>query len=307
MSRLGPTNAVREELIAVHATRACDRRAEAAGLLRTAGSLHLLPGGRSAFEAAHAHPGVARRIHEALVETLGHPDETRLEQPARGRPQTRYLVRVDDVSVAQLIATGLLDALGRPGATIPADLVAKPCCVGAYLRGAFLARGSVSAPRTGPHLEIRAEDELTAEALAVLLKRSGAEARVRAHRGLSAIVKDHDSVVTILATIGAHTAAMAREDASIWKGFHADASRLRNADAANAKRQARAAAEQLAAIAELEDRIGLARLSPALREIALLRLEQPDSTIEELARAVGITKPAAAGRLHRLVALANRR
>jgi DNA-binding protein WhiA len=298
------TSTVREELIAVHATKACDRRAEAAGLLRSAGSLHLRPGGTFAFEAGHAHPGVARRIHEAITAVdLGHPDEPRLEQPGQGHPRARYVVHVEPVGRQRLAAAGILNADGLPDPHIPRALVAKACCAGAYLRGAFLARGSVSDPKSSPHLELRAESTEVAVGLSRLCERIGARAFVREHRGFAAVVKDHAGVVVALAAMGAHSASMLREDASIWKSLHSDANRLANADSGNARRHARAATAQLAAIAALE---GVA-LPAALAEIAALRVEDPDASLSELAARCdpAITRGAAGDRLRRLIARAD--
>lgn len=297
------TNTVREELIAVHATRSCDARAEAAGLLRSAGGLHLRPGGTFAFEASHAHPGVARRLHEACTTLeLGHPDEPRLEQPGQGHPQPRYVVHVEPVGRQRLAAAGILNRDGLPDPRIPRELVAKVCCVGAYLRGAFLTRGSVSDPKTPPHLELRADTMEAAVALGRLLERAGVHALIREHHGFAAAVKDHAGVVATFAAIGAHSSAMLREDASIWKSLHNEANRLSNADAGNARRHARAVTTQLAAIEALD---GVA-LPAALGEIAALRVADPDASLSELAARCDppITRGAAADRLRRLVARA---
>lgn len=298
------TSSVREELIAVHATKACDIRAEAAGLLRSAGALHLRPGGTFAYEVAHTHAGVARRLHEAFTALeLGHPDEPRLEQPGQGHPRARYVVHVEPVGRQRLAAAGILNADGLPDPRIPADLVARACCAGAYLRGAFLARGSVSDARTPPHLELRADSMQGAIALGRLLERAGAHALVREHNGFAATVKDHVGVVAALNAMGAHSASMLREDASIWKGLHNEANRLANADAGNARRHASAVTAQLAAIEALEGE----RLPAALAEIARLRADDPDASLTELAARCDppVTRAAAADRLRRLVARAS--
>lgn len=303
MPRPGSTDPVRDELVSVHATSEHDQRAEAAGLLRTSGELHMRPGGTFAFEARHAHAGVARRIHEAMTGTLGHPDEIRQEQPGQGHPQPRLLVRIEPVGRQRLAMVGILSEDGLPDPRIPPTLVRRACCAGAYLRGAFLARGSVSSPRQPPHLEIRAASEAVAEEMVKLITRVGAEGRVREHRGgFSAICKSHSSIVTVMSAMGAHTAAMKHEEASIWRALHEDASRLRNADSGNAGRHAAAAAAQLAAIARLEGE----RLPSALQEIARLRSEDPEASLAELAARCDppITRAAAADRLRRLVRLA---
>jgi hypothetical protein len=300
--KTGSTAAVRDELVRVHATRSCDHRAELAGLLRSAGTFHVLGGGRFALEAQTEHAGVARRLYAALQDALGTRAQVRLLEPGRGHPKQRYIVRADGVSMQRLVEAGVLDERGAPAAAIPRRIVAKRCCAGAYLRGAFLARGSVSDPRRAAHFEIRADDDATASELVALLARVGAPSRARAHRGYAAYCKDTVSIGTALAAMGAHQAYLAWEDAAVWKSVHVEAARLANADAANARRLARAAVRQLAAIDEVDAAYGLRSLPRALREAAELRRAHPQASLEELARLCEppVTKPALADRLRRI-------
>lgn len=300
------TSVVRDELVRVRATRACDRRAELAGLLRAAGALHLAGGGRFSLEASTESAGVARRLYEALAEALGARGELRLLEPGRGHPKQRYAVVGSGLSLQRLVEAGILDEQGAPGQRLPRRLVAKRCCAGAYLRGVFLVRGSVGDPRGPAHLEIRTDDEPAATEIASLIEQVEARARVRAHRGgWAAYVKDVASIGTVLAAMGAHDAYMAWEDGAVWKSVHVEAARLANADAANARRLARAAAAQLDAIEQIGD---LSKLPRALREAAELRRAHPEASIDELARLAQpvVSKGAMAGRLSRLVALAER-
>lgn len=302
------TEAVRDELLRVRTGRACDRRAELAGLLRSAGTFHVHGGGRFGLEVSTEQPGVARRLFQALRDALGARGEVRLLEPGRGHPRARYAVHVDGVSLQRFVEAGVLDEGGAPTARVPRRLVTKRCCAAAYLRGAFLARGSVGDPRGSPHLEIRVESDDAAEDVVELLARLGITARAREHRGWAVYVKSVPAIGTILAVLGAHDAYLRWESGSVLRNVHADAARLANADAANARRVATAAARQLAAIDEVEERVGLRALPPALREAAELRRENPSASFEELARACSppITKAALADRFRRLVALAER-
>jgi hypothetical protein len=296
---------VRDELVRVRAGRECDRRAERAGLLRSAGSL-VLRSGSYAIEAQTEHPGVARRLFQAVAEGLGAHGEVLLLEPGRGHPNQRFVVRTEGVSLQTLVEAGLLGDDGAPAARVPRRIVAKRCCVAAYLRGAFLARGSVSDPRRGAHLEIRADEEEPAADLTELLTQVGAQAKTRDHRGWAAYVKSVGGVGTALAAMGAHDAYLAWEAGGVLKEVHVEAGRLANADAANARRLARASASQLAAIEAVEELHGLQKLPRALREIADLRRANPDASMDELGRLCTppVTKAAVAGRLRRLHALA---
>jgi cell division protein WhiA len=297
---------VRDELVRVRAQRACDRRAERAGLLRSAGTLLLSGGGRYALEVTTEHPGVARRLYEALADAAGARGEVRLLEPGRGHPRQRYAARAEGVSLQRLVEAGVLDEAGAPGRGIPRRIVAKRCCVGAYLRGAFLSRGSVSDPREAAHFEIRVDDESAADELAALLSRLGVPARARRHRGWASYCKSAPGIGDALAAMGAHEAYLAWEAGSVWKSVHVEAGRLANADAANARRLARAAVTQLAAIEEVEQARGLLSLPVALREAAELRRAHPEASLDELAGLCSppVTKAAVADRLRRLTRLA---
>jgi len=296
------TSAVRDDLVQVRAHRACDRRAELAGLLRSAGTFHVLGSGRYALEATSEHAGAARRIYEALSQALGARGEVRLLEPGRGHPRQRYAVRAETVGLQRLVEAGILSDGGGPGGRVPRRIVAKRCCVGAYLRGAFLARGTVSDPRRPAHLEIRADTEEAAEDLAELLARAGAEAHAREHKGWSAYVKSTSGIGAALAAMGAHESYLRWEAGSVWKSVHVAAGRLANADAANARRLARAAVNHLAAIEEIDRAHGLRALPPALREVAELRRAHQEASLEELGRLCSppITKAAVADRLRRI-------
>ena len=302
VSRRTATSVVRDELVQVRAGKACDRRAELAGLLRSAGTFQVLGSGRFALEATSEHAGVARRIYEALSQALGARGEVRLLEPGRGHPHKRYAVRAETTGLQRLVEAGILDDVGTPGGRVPRRVVAKRCCVGAYLRGAFLARGSVSDPKAAAHLEIRADGEVVAIELAELMARTGAEARAREHKVWAAYVKSTAGIGSVLAAMGAHESYLRWEAGSVWKSVHVVAGRLANADAANARRLARAAVTHLAAIEEVDQARGLRTLPAALREVAELRRAYPEASLEELSRLCDppITKAAVADRLRRI-------
>lgn len=296
------------------AGKACDRRAELAALLRGAGTLHLpgerdASGGRSAgVQIEVEHPTVARRAL-GLVQSLAGTTAVLVHEPGKGHPRARLIVRASGVPIRRLTEAGALDGRGLPPRGVPRRLVARRCCAAAYLRGTFLARGAVSAPRAPAHFELRCADRPTASAVAALLRAAGVRARLRHHRGSwTAYAKDVASVGAALALMGAHRATLDWEEGQVWKGVHVEASRLANADAANARRIARAAVAQRAAIAWLEAERGLASLPRALREVAELRLANPQASLDELGRLCSppVSKGAVADRMRRLERMAGR-
>lgn len=297
------TKRVKQELARLRAPRPCCRRAELAAALRSAGTFHILSARRFALEVEVDDPGIARKVYAGLTAGFAAAAEVRILEPGRARPRQRFVVRVEDARRKPFIETGVLDGSGRLRPGVPGGLVQRRCCAGAYLRGAFLAHGSVSEPRAPVHLEVRTFDRTTAEGIGALIARVGPEAKIREHRGAFAVyAKDGGTVGRVLAAMGAHSSYLEWEQGSVWKAVRGEANRLANCDQANARRTARAAMVQREWAERALDVVGAERLSTALREVAHLRLAHLDVTLEELGRLCRppITKAAVADRLRRL-------
>ena len=298
---------VRAELAAIEPRRGCCRLAELSALARHAGTLHLRGGGSVALHLDLGSHAVARRAF-ALLRAFGLGAEIRAyRRHAFGR-ETRFELHLGDDSrtLQTLNEGGVLDARLAPLEQLPRRVVARPCCRGAYLRGALLAAGSVSGPRS-PHLEIRGGDLEAARALASLAAEEGVRLFV-IDRGRHAAVyaKGGDTIAELLGLVGAHGAALAIEESGVLGATRSQANRVANADHANLVRASRAAQVELRAIRKL-DQVGvLETLAPDLREIAALRMKHPSLSLRELASRCRppVTKAAAHRRLKRLERLA---
>ncbi len=298
---------VRAELAAIAPTRRCDRLAEISALFHTAGALHLRGRGTISFHLDVASSAVARRAFALLAE-LRVPAEIRTYRRRAFDGATRYQLHVDGSARALevLEEAGVLDTLHRPLDKPPGRVVARECCRGAYLRGAFLGAGSLSGPRS-PHLELRTPTLAGASFLRSVAHVEDVKLRVveRASHA-AAYAKGWEEIEGCLVAAGAIDTVLALEERSVVAEMRAEANRLANADHANLVRTARAAQEQLAAARLLQADGRLDRLSDALREAAELRLRHPELSLRELAaRAVPpATKAAMQRRLARIVALA---
>jgi DNA-binding protein WhiA len=298
---------LRNELAAIAPRRGCDRLAELSGLFHTAGSLHLRGRGEVAVHLDLATSAAARRAF-ALLRGFGIAAEIRTySRRAFGR-ETRYQVHVEgeDRALQVLHEAGVLSAALAPLERPPKRVVARPCCAAAYLRGALLGSGSLSAPRS-PHLEIRAASRSGAELIASLARSTGATMAVL-DRGRHAVAyaKGVDSIAGAIAAAGASDTALAFQEHAVVGATKARANRLANADHANLVRTSRAAQTQIRAIRRLERRRALADLPQPLREIARLRVRHPSLSLRELGARCKppATKSAAQRRLARLIRLA---
>jgi DNA-binding protein WhiA len=306
---LSLSDEVRSELAAIEPRKACCRLAELSALVRTSGSVHLRGAGRIALHLEVASPAVARRAF-SLLRSYGVPCEIRtFRRPAFDRASRFQLHLEDDARALQALhEAGILDATLVPLDRPPRRLVVRSCCRAAYLRGAFLAAGSVTGPRSA-HLELRATDAETARFLAGLAGADGFPlGSYDRGRHSVAYAKGIETVAELLAFLGAQDAALRLGEEAVVGATRARANRLANADHANLVRASRAAERQLRAIRRLEASGRLVELAPELREIARLRSRYPVLSLRELARRCRppATKAAAQRRLARLERLAER-
>src|SRR5262249_41724108 len=273
---------VRNELAAIAPQRECDRQAELSALFHSAGRWHI-QAGEVSLHLDVASSAVARRAF-SLLRSLGVDSEIRTYRRRAFDRATRYQLHVKGTPRALKVLRdcGVLGARSQPLARPPKRIVGRACCRGAYLRGALLAAGSVSAPPS-PHLEIRLESSEAAEFLADAVAREDVPLRVRERRDHFIVyAKGLDQIAEALALAGASDAALALDERAVVGETKARANRLTNADEANLLRTSKAAHVQLEALRRLEREQRLGELSPRLRETAELRLRHPSLPLREL-------------------------
>ena len=180
-------------------------------------------------------------------------------------------------------------------------------CRTAFFRGAFLAGGSVTDPAKGYHLEFATSHLSVSRELMTLLREGGFEPK-GVKRGANHMVyfKRSEDIADFLTNLGAPLAAMELMNAKAEKDLRGGVNRRVNCDAANLDKAVEAAQAQLEAIRKLQKRADLGELPPKLREVALLRLENPDLTLSELGELCQppITKSTLSYRLKKLSELA---
>ena len=313
MSRGEFTVRVKEELAALRPAAPAERRALLAALLRFAATLQIggLPGGSSRFTLvlAGGSGGVARLAFWLLHAGYGVRPDFRVREAGALAPRARYEVVLVERVEQVLADTGILDAAGRLSYGVSGALVRGRDAAAGFARGAFLGRGSVSAPTREPHLEIGAPEQRTAGDLAAVLHRLGLPARasVRGDEEHRVVVKGGEAIGRALLTMGAQSAYLAWEDGRIRREVRGEAVRLANADQANLRRSVAAAMAQVAAVHLAVERVGWERLPADLAAVAALRLAHPDATLAELGALLDPprSKSAVLARLRRLVMMAS--
>lgn len=163
------------------------------------------------------------------------------------------------------------------------QLLSRNCCKRAFLRGAFLASGSISDPQKSYHFEIVCQEEAQARLLQQLYRTFELDAKVVQRKKYYIVyLKEGAQIVDALNVMGAYVALMNLENVRIFKEMRGSVNRIVNCETANINKVVGAACRQVEDIHYIQSKMGLDELPPALREMALIRLEYPDSSLKEL-------------------------
>jgi DNA-binding protein WhiA len=278
-------------------------------LLRFAGGLHII-GGRVVVEAELDTGSVARRLRRDISEVYGYVSDVRVLAGGGIRKGSRYVVRVSNDGEGLARQTGLLDVRGRPVRGLPPQVVSGGTCdAEAAWRGAFLAHGSLTEPGRSSALEVTCPGPESALALVGAARRLSIAAQAREVRGVDrVVVRDGDAIGALLTRLGAHESVLAWEERRMRREVRATANRLANFDDANLRRSARAAVAAGARVARALEILG-PDAPDHLLLAGRLRLEHKQASLEELGALADppMTKDAVAGRIRRLLALADKR
>lgn len=217
--------------------------------------------------------------------------------------QFRILVR-DPQMVEELLTSTMLEDDAR----FRGEVLQKDCCRRAFIRGAFLASGSMSNPGKSYHFEIVCRHEMQADNLCRLICQYGISAKMIQRKNRYVVyIKESEGIIDILNVMEAHQASMELENVRIIKDMRNSANRQFNCDAANINKQVKAAAKQLEDIRLIQEEIGLDNIPAPLREMAEVRMEHPDVTLQELGNFLDppVGKSGVNHRLRKLAALAD--
>src|SRR4249919_3097592 len=303
------TAEVKDELSRLLVNSVSARRAEVASLLRFAGGLHIVAG-RVIVEAEVDLGIIARRLRKDIFDLYGYNAIVHVLSASGIRKNTRYVVRVAKDGEALARQTGLLDLRGRPVRGLPVHVVGGSVAdAEAAWRGAFLAHGSLTEPGRSSALEVSCPGPEAALALVGAARRLGISAKAREVRDADrVVVRDGEAIGALLTRIGAHESVLAWEERRMRREVRATANRLANFDDANLRRSARAAVAAGARVDRALEILG-DEVPDHLKMAGGLRLEHKQASLEELGQLHDpvLTKDAIAGRIRRLLAMADKR
>lgn len=204
---------------------------------------------------------------------------------------------------------GILQKVGNLEEPVNGLLIKNSCCKRAFLRGAFLSVGSMSDPAKGYHLEFDCTDQRKAEQLQKVMEAFDIESKIISRKKYYVVyLKEGSGIVDLLNVCEAPVSLMNLENLRILKEMRNSVNRRVNCETANIAKTVNAAARQVQDIEFLRVHYGFQKLPDALREMAEIRLENPDAPLKELGEYFNppIGKSGVNHRLRKLSQLAER-
>ena len=224
-------------------------------------------------------------------------------------PEGKHIFVINQPEKLAAVAQTFGSEAGPLALHINFGVLEENCCRASFLRGAFLAGGSVTDPQKSYHLELATSHLSVSREMVALMRELNLDPKDAQRKGNAVIYfKQSDRIEDFLTTIGASLAAMEVMNTKLEKNLRGSVNRRVNCDAANLDKVVGAAMAQMDAIRRLEDSGILITLPDKLRECARLRMEHPEDTLAQLAECCDppVTKSALNHRLRKLVELSKK-
>ena len=279
----------------------CCKEAELAALIRMNGAISIARESH-VLDIQTENAAIARRIYTLIKSRYSYPIKLLVRRKMKLKKNNVYIARIEEGAKDMLVSLNILIEPFTFVRTISDKYLEKNCCRRAYLRGAFLAGGSVNNPETSSyHLEIANAYEEHNESLCELMNRFDLKAKILERRnGYITYIKESEKITEFLNLTGAHQALFKFEDVRIIRDMRNSVNRLVNCETANLNKTIGAAFRQVENIKLIDKVVGLDTLPIKLQEIAKVRVEHQDASLKELGELVAGGKISKSGINHRL-------
>jgi DNA-binding protein WhiA len=261
----------------------CCEQAELSALIRMNGAVQV-SNKKVVLDISTENAAIARRIYSLIKKHFQIHTELLVRKKMRLKKNNVYIVRIpgkvqEILQSLKIVSEGFVFNSG-----INSELTRKNCCKRAYLRGAFMAGGSVNNPEgSSYHLEISSMYEEHCKALVDLANEFELNARlIERKKGFIFYIKEGEKIIELLSIIGAHQALFKFEDVRIMRDMRNSVNRIVNCETANLNKTIGAAVRQIDNIKFLQKKIGLENLPEKLKEVAEVRLAHPDMNLKEV-------------------------
>ncbi len=279
----------------------CCTRAEVAAFIRMNGALSF-SNKKMSLDVQTENAAIARRLYSNLKRLYPYKIELLVRKKMRLKKNNVYICRIRDGAKPLLKDLCILTGNFEFKNEISPDLIRDTCCEHAYLRGAYLAGGSVNNPETSSyHLEVFSIYKEHSLALMDLMNKYHLNAKsIERKNGYITYIKEAEKISDFLGIVGAHVGLMKFEDVRILRDMRNSVNRLVNCETANLNKTIGAAQRQVGNIMFIDKMIGLDQLPERLQEVARLRIEHQDITLKELGELVSGVTVSKSGVNHRM-------
>lgn len=274
------SNDVKNELSRIETNDVAGDKAELLGLLRMSGAI-VIRGMNIGIHFSTENAALARRALQLLKSNYQVQTEVVITRSRRLKKNNRYQVQVIP---SPQVSTALYELqLLSVESDLKNPLLENHDCKRTFLRGAFLGGGSISRPSSDYHLEMVTENEDFAHTIIKIMQSFSLKAKLTDRKNEYIVyLKDGESIINFLSVIGAHNAMMELENVRIVKEMRNNVNRAVNCETANLNKVVKAAVRQVRCIHYIDEHMGLAELPHPLQEVAKLRLEHQEVSLNDL-------------------------
>ncbi len=267
--------------------RHCDI-AELAGILNTSGEISINGNGLQ-IKMNTENPAVARKIFTIIKKTFNVSCSVTINRLPQFKKSRVYSIVLNEQPQTEkiLLAAGLIAKNSNNEFTIKkhisSTVINSTCCKKAYLRGAFIAAGSVSDPEKSYHMELINTDEKVSKELLKLMNFFELNAKIVLRKGLNVVyLKESENIADLLNIMEAHISLLKFENTRVVKDMRNQVNRIVNCETANLDKTVGASINQIESIKFIFEEKGMGYLSQQLLEVARLRLEYPEASLKEI-------------------------
>lgn len=260
--------------------------AEFAAIMAFCGKVRRRTGGLMGLELTTENEVVRRKVVELAIKAFSASEES-FEVEYEGKNNRIINIFINDEKLIAKILMAIKWCDDNFTVVEPVfvnhRIIQKECCKRAFIRGAFLAAGSISDPNKSYHYEIVCECEEDAVQMQELLKFFNLDAKIiQRKRNYVTYIKEGNNITDVLNIMGAFVSQMKLYNVMILKGMRNDVNRKVNCETANLNKTIEAAVKQIRDIEYVRDTVGLESLSDGLREVAEIRLKNPDMKLKDI-------------------------
>lgn len=291
---------VKKELTSIEVDKCC-MKAELSALIVMNGVISKSKE-KFSLDIQTENAAIARRIYILIKAIYSYPVELLVRKKMTLKKNNVYIVRLVKDVEDFLTRLDILQGTGEIKPIISENYFEKDCCKKGYLRGAFLAGGSINNPETSSyHLEIFNFSKEHNSSLCELLNTFNLRVKeLQRRNGYINYIKEAEKITEFLIIIGAHNALFKFEDVRIVRDMRNSVNRLVNCETANLNKTISASFRQVESIKLIDESVGIESLPERLQEIAHLRLKHQEATLKELGELVETGKISKSGVNHRL-------